>query len=384
MTARPPARPEVALTLAMALVASSDVPLLLLDGDLVVIAASASFCAAFHIDPASVAGQPVFSLGAGEWNARRLRSLLTATVSGQASVEAYEMDLETGGQEPRRLVLKAQTLAYDADQVRLLLTVADVTDARHAEKVKDDLIREKAILLRELQHRVANSLQIISSVILQSARKVQTEEARIHLHEAHERVMSVAAVQQQLVASTLDAVELRPYFQQLCQSLGASMIHDPEQLSIEVTADESAVKPNVSVSLGLIVTELVINALKHAFPDGRAGKIMVDYQARGPNSSLSVTDDGIGMPQDPTDAKPGLGTSIVEALAKQLEAAVAVTGAHPGTAVTVAHVQIAAVRPAAAAVWSRSQLSGDRRGRKPSISTPGGGRPTLGQTLTHR
>ncbi|THD62161.1 histidine kinase dimerization/phosphoacceptor domain -containing protein, partial [Phenylobacterium sp.] len=235
MTAQPPAHPEVALTLAMALVASSDVPLLLLDGDLNVVAASASFCGAFHIDPASVAGQSVFSLGKGEWNARRLRSLLTATITGHASVEAYEMDLEAEGREPRRLVLKAQALAYDADQIRLLLTVADVTDARHAERVKDDLIREKAILLQELQHRVANSLQIISSVILQNARKVESEEVRAHLHEAHERVMSVAAVQQQLVASTLNEVELRPYFKQLCQSLGASMIHDPEQLSLDVT-----------------------------------------------------------------------------------------------------------------------------------------------------
>jgi len=350
MTDQPPARPEVLLTLAMALVDSSDAPLLLLDGDLNVIAASASFCSAFHIDPASVAGQSVFSLGEGEWDVRRLRSLLTATISGRASVEAYEMDLEADGRDPRQLVLKAHALAYDADQVRLLLTVTDVTDARHAERVKDDLIREKAILLRELQHRVANSLQIISSVILQSARKVQSEEVRSHLQEAHERVMSVASVQQQLVASTLEAVELRPYFKQLCQSLGASMIHDPEQLSIEVTADDSAVKPNVSVSLGLIVTELVINALKHAFPDGRAGKIMIDYQAHGPNWSLSVTDDGIGMPKDPAHAKPGLGTSIVEALARQLEAEVEVAPANPGTAVTVAHAQIAAVRPTAAAV----------------------------------
>ncbi|THD63705.1 sensor histidine kinase, partial [Phenylobacterium sp.] len=150
--------------------------------------------------------------------------------------------------------------------------------------------------------------------------------------------------------STLNEVELRPYFKQLCQSLGASMIHDPEQLSLDVTADESVVKPNVSVSLGLIVTELVINALKHAFPDGRTGKIVVDYHARGPNWSLSVTDNGVGMPQDPADARPGLGTSIVEALARQLDAVVQVAAAHPGTAVTVARSQIAAVRPTAEAV----------------------------------
>ena len=73
------------------------------------------------------------------------------------------------------------------------LAVADVTAARAADKLKDDLLREKAILLQEVQHRVANSLQIIASVLLQSARKVQSEETRGHLKDAHNRVMSVAA-----------------------------------------------------------------------------------------------------------------------------------------------------------------------------------------------
>ena len=94
----------------------------------------------------------------------QLRSLLSATLSSHAKIEAYEMDLK-GGAAPRRLVLNAQKLGYgDTDQVRLLLTISDVTEARISEKLKDDLLREKAILLQELQHRVANSLQIIASV----------------------------------------------------------------------------------------------------------------------------------------------------------------------------------------------------------------------------
>ncbi|MEV5035102.1 sensor histidine kinase, partial [Sphingobium sp. LMC3-1-1.1] len=84
-----------------------------------------------------------------------------------------EMDLK-GGAAPRRLMLNAQKLDYgDTEQVRLLLTISDVTEARISEKLKDDLLREKAILLKELQHRVANSLQIIASVLMQSARRVQ-------------------------------------------------------------------------------------------------------------------------------------------------------------------------------------------------------------------
>lgn len=86
----------------------------------------------------------------------------------------------------------------------------------------------------------------------------------------------------------------------------------------------------------------MINALKHAFPGGRKGLIKVDYRAHGPNWTLSVHDNGIGMPAE-SEAKPGLGTSIVDALASQLGARVQVAGASPGTAVSIIHAQLAAV-----------------------------------------
>jgi two-component sensor histidine kinase len=335
---------DFALSLALAVISSSDTPLVLLDSDMVVVMASRSFCRTFRIDPVTAAGQPLTALGKGEWNIPQLTSLLTATASGFANVDAYEMDINLPGKQTRHLVLNAHKIDYDdAHGVRLMLSVADVTEARHDARLKDELIRDKAILLDEIQHRVANSLQIIASVLLQSARKVSSVETRDHLKSAHGRVMSVAAVQRQLSTSGLEDVELRPYFTQLCQSLGASMISDADQLSIKVSVDESVVRPEVSVSLGLIVTELVINALKHAFPNHRHGEITVGYRADGQNWTLEVSDNGVGMPKSPHSAKAGLGTSLVESLAKQRHAQVQVADAHPGTIVLVVHTQAAAV-----------------------------------------
>jgi two-component sensor histidine kinase len=74
------------------------------------------------------------------------------------------------------------------------VTVSDVTDARKAESLKDELLRERAVLLEEMQHRVANSLQTIASMLVQSARSVQSEETKTHLRDAHNRVMSIATV----------------------------------------------------------------------------------------------------------------------------------------------------------------------------------------------
>ena len=146
----------------------------------------------------------------------QLSSLLRATVAGSAEIEAYEFDLKRKGQAVRRLILNAQKLVYrDQDHARLLVAIVDVTEARINEKLKDDLLREKAILLQELQHRVANSLQIIASVLLQSAKRVQSDETRSHLYSAHNRVMSVASVQKQLASSRLGSVNLRTYLIEL-------------------------------------------------------------------------------------------------------------------------------------------------------------------------
>lgn len=336
--------PDAVHGLAFAVIASSTSPLVLLNADFTVIGASATFFSGFHIDASSAPGRPIFDLGDGEWDVRQLRSLLKATASGDAEIEAYEIDLASSHGEPRRLVLNAQRLDYGDEAHRyILLSIADVTDARIAAKRQDDLLREKAILLQEVQHRVANSLQIIASVILQSARKVNSDETRLHLTDAHNRVMSVAALQQQLSASTLGEVELRAYFRKLCESISASMIRDHDQLTLDVNADDSTSDADVSVSLGLIVTELVINCLKHAFPGGRSGRIEVGYQSHGPNWTLSVADNGVGVPKDKGSSTPGLGTSIVDAIARQLKARVQIAEAHPGTVVSIIHTQIAAV-----------------------------------------
>jgi two-component sensor histidine kinase len=331
------ARSDVALNLTLAVVESSPTPALLLDGSFVVLIASASFCRDFQIGPArtSIA---VFELGAGEWNVPQLRSLLNVALADYGDIDVYEMDLIRPGLATRRLALTAQKLDYgDPDHPRIILTVVDVTEPRLAERAKEDLTRENEILLKELQHRVFNSLQIIASVLLMSAKRVQSEETRTHLYDAHQRVMSLASVQRQLAVAPRTEVGLRSYLTDLCNSIGASMIRNRQELTIGVTADDSQVSADVATTTGLIVTELVINALKHGFPGERGGHIAVDYKAEGPAWILSVTDNGIGMPEDQASAPAGLGSSIVQALAKRLHSNITVTHANPGTSVSVGH-----------------------------------------------
>jgi two-component sensor histidine kinase len=334
-----PLRPDAAASLALALIESSQAPLLVLDDRFVVICASASFCSAFGIVPRTIEGIALAKIGNGEWDVPQLNALLRATLANNAAVESYEMNLVRDGHATACVSINAQRLDLGGGQQPMIaMTVTDITSARLAAKLKDELVQEKQVLLRELQHRVANSLQIIASVLMQSARRVQSEETRTHLYSAHNRVMSIATLQKQLAITSNDEVELRPYLKQLCDSIGASMIDDAERISLSSTADDSKATANVSVSLGLIVTELVINALKHAFPEPeQSGSVTVDYAAKGEGWSLTVKDDGVGIGNGDGAGTPGLGTGIVDALAKQLGATVTTSENEPGTKVSVEH-----------------------------------------------
>jgi len=323
-------------SLALALIHSSRAPVLLIDAKFRVVGASNSFCAAFDLAPLGVAECALASLGSGEWGVPQLLSLLKATFDEVASVDAYEMDLVRPGHPTACVVLNAHLLDYDKQAKLVVLTVSDVTSARLAARLKDDLIKEKQVLLLELQHRVANSLQIIASVLMQSARRVQSEETWLHLRDAQRRVLSIATLQKQLAVSSDDHVQLRQYFKGLCDSIGASMIDEEGNITLTSTTDDSSATANVSTSLGLIVTELVINALKHAFPDrDKGGQITVDYHAKGTGFALTVSDDGVGIAASAEPTAPGLGSGIVDALAKHLGASVQTSDAAPGTKVAV-------------------------------------------------
>jgi len=329
--------------LTFAVVISSPSPLLLLDGNLTVIAASASFCDVFGVDAGEWTGQPLYALDAGEWDGPELRSLMTTTLSDHGTPDARDIELRQPRRQARHLVVQARRLVYlDLEQTRILVAVSDVTDAMADAALKEEAARENNVLLQEVRHRVANSLQIIASILLQNARKTTSEETRGHLKDAHDRVMSVAALERLLSTSESGDVEVQAYFTSLCENVSASMIGEADPISLDVKGGKGVVEARVSVSLGLIVTELVINALKHAFPDGRPGTITVDYDFRGPNWTLCVRDDGVGMPLT-APLGTGLGSGIIQALAKQLNASVEVTPQHPGTQISIMHTQIALV-----------------------------------------
>jgi two-component sensor histidine kinase len=329
------------IALANAIVDTVRDPLLVLDHDLRVIAASRSFYNTFRLARDDVRGLLLYEIDGAQWDVPKLRELLKAISNDQATVEGYEVDREFPAIGRRVMLLNARKVFYEkGTHTTVLLAFEDITGQRTIERQVQELLREKDMLLDEMQHRVANSLQIIASILLIKARTVQSEETRLQLEDAHQRVLSVAAVQQHLhVVGGGKPVELASYLTRLCETLAQSMIGDSRAISLRVDADAGTAISREAVSIGLIVTELVMNALKHAFPNEKPdATIDVSYKVAGTDWKLTISDNGMGKPDvSASNTKPGLGTSLVKALTRQLDAVVDVVSDSSGTAITITH-----------------------------------------------
>ena len=328
-------------TLAHAIVDTVRDPLLVLDQHQNIVAASRSFYQTFKLDSYNVRGHLLYEIENGQWDIPELRRLLEQIATDDKVVEGYEVAREFPGIGHRVMLLNARRVFYeDGTHTKTLLAFEDVTQRRAIEDQVQALLREKDMLLDEMQHRVANSLQIIASILLIKARTVQSEETRLQLEDAHKRVLSVAAVQQHLQVSGRGApIEIANYLTKLCETLAQSMIGDSRPIVLKVEADAGSVVSHQAVSIGLIVTELVMNALKHAFPDDkRDAAILVSYKVAETDWKLTISDNGSGMlDPNPSRKKGGLGTSLVQSLAKQLDAQVAIASDAHGTAVSITH-----------------------------------------------
>jgi chemotaxis protein methyltransferase CheR len=292
--------------------------------------------------------QLLFALDGGAWDIPALHTLLERSLMDQTVVEGFLVEQTFPRIGPRTFLLHARkVLGTDDGHALILLGFEDITERRAIEREKaslqartGELLEQKEMLLAEMQHRIVNSLQIIASILMLKARGVTSEETRQHLQDAHRRVMSVAAVQEHLHSSgRADVIEIAPYLAKLCKSLADSMIGENRASSLQVAADDGAMLSANAVSLGLIVTELVINALKYAFPDpDKAGVVTVRYEVNGDDWKLSVSDNGVGRVEGSgPPSKGGLGTSLVKALAHQLEAKVETVSGLAGLSVSVAH-----------------------------------------------
>ncbi len=203
------------------------------------------------------------------------------------------------------------------------LVSAAIRDISERKLVEDKLrssLREKEVLLKEIHHRVKNNLQIVSSMLNLQMGQTKDPEARELFQESQSRVHSIALFHEKLYQSKdLARVDIAEYLKGLSTGLFATYGIHPDQVVLSARIDDIPMGVDAAISCGLIVNELLSNALKHAFPEGRRGEVRIELHDEGPQVMLEVTDNGIGFPRAlDFQSQNTLGLRLVRILAEQL------------------------------------------------------------------
>ena len=193
----------------------------------------------------------------------------------------------------------------------------------------EEAVAQKNALLHEVDHRVKNNLQLIASLILLQSRRTADEPSRQALKAVLERVTAVATVHRRLFQDDPLRFDVADFVRDLIGDLAAAAGRDDLEIRLEL--DEVALPAASAAAFALVINELLGNALKHAFPAGRAGRIAVSLANRGATCVLTVADDGAGMGGRP----PAFGSTIVRLLCQQLHAELDIADAQPGVRATV-------------------------------------------------
>jgi two-component system, chemotaxis family, CheB/CheR fusion protein len=292
---------ETARDYAHAIIETVRQPLLVLDEGFRVLLANRFFYETFALEPAQVEQQSIFEIEHGGWDILTLRSQLEALRIHNIEVERFEIDEISDLNGPRILSLSARQIQQDNNQKNILLVIENITVIRHADEKIQNSLREKDILLREIHHRVKNNLQIISSLLSLQTNRVNDPIAYGILQSSQDRVGAMALIHEALYqSSNLVDLDFGEYTKTLVENLINCYGVERERVTAHIN-----IQPNIVVTFdkavlcGLMINELVSNALKHGLSDSQAGKVFVNIEiSENQQIAITVKNNGLTLPED--------------------------------------------------------------------------------------
>jgi two-component sensor histidine kinase len=217
-----------------------------------------------------------------------------------------------------------------ANQVMKLLELRRVAAAERSSRLQAEaMVQEKETLMREGDHRLMNSLQLVQSMLALQSRSASSEETKKQLDMAGNRVLAIATVHKQLhLSGSMEEVDIDDFLRRLCESLKHTA---PAQIAaINLTADAAKLRSDMASGMGLLVAELVTNSFKYAYPAGEHGNVAVDFKQTSSGWRLQVSDEGRGLPEGfDIDQGKGFGMQVVKAFVRRLDATLTVSS-RPG------------------------------------------------------
>ncbi len=234
-------------------------------------------------------------------------------------VQAHDETLFTGFVRDISIEVNAEAERRHSREMLELQVFERTADLIHANEQVRQSLREKEVLLGEIHHRVKNNLQVISSLLHLQVERLPSAAARHALAESQSRIQSMALVHQLLYRSKdFSHIEFLDYLQTVVDSLIRSYQTDATNVEAVVQGDRLQLDIDRAITCGLIVTELVTNALRHAFADRTIGHLAVSLAAHEGDVVLEVRDDGSGIPPDAVESTSTFGLQIARTLTQQL------------------------------------------------------------------
>jgi PAS domain S-box-containing protein len=308
--------------------------LLVLEPDLTIRFANRSFCDKFSVAPEHAVGRKLYELGNGQWDIPELRSLIETVLPEHETIEAFEVDRVFPSIGRRVMVLNARKVYRDGnDTQQILLAIEDVTERRRLEHEHAAAHERIAALLQELGHRIKNSLQIIVAMVSLEARNQRSGQAKVALERVSHRIAALGRLYSMLgKTNSVEEVDAASYLQALCRDLIESVQKENgSSIALETDIESESLPIDRAIPLGLIVNELVTNAVKYAFPSEGRGIVAVTLKRIPGELRLTVSDNGKGV--DPRRADSGVGGRLVEIFARQLGGQVERESGNNGTIV---------------------------------------------------
>jgi len=263
-------------------------------------------------------------------------SVLTAIRDPKGAVTGYAMvtrdftDRKRAQEEMREAGLAKQQLAEEleirvAERTRELEATVEELRKKNNEieafaRIVSNNLREKEVLLREVYHRVKNNLQVVQSLLKMGARVLPASEAKGAIENAVQRVHVMAMVHERLYQmGNLSVLSLSAYLRDIIEGAIASNVERPNQVELQLDAEDIPLTLDLAIPFGLLANELVSNCLKHGFPNGRQGRIEFSVHRIPGAARLIVKDDGIGLPANFDATKTNsMGLKLAASLAHQL------------------------------------------------------------------
>jgi len=293
--------------------------LLVLDPDLTIRFANRAFCDKFSVMPEHTVGRKLYELGNEEWDIPKLRIALETIISGERTFEDFEVEQFFPSIGQRVMCLNARKVYQSGNKIQLiLLAIEDVTERVRLEREHAIASERIGVLLQELTHRIKNSLQIIGSMVSLEARNQKSGEGNAALERVSHRIAALGRLYSMLgETNSVEAVDAASYLEALCRDLIESVQkEDGTSIALKTEIARESLPIDRAIPLGLIVNELVTNAVKYAFPGEPKGTIAVTLKRFTGELRLTVADDGQGA--DPQRADSGLGSRLVDSFARQL------------------------------------------------------------------